>query len=157
MTSKKEKATERAESIAALRKMLRPGMTVYTVLRHSSASGMSRVIDVVIAYRDTRDVYPLGADGRRDYDAKPRRVANGIKARSIGWHVARAIGERWDGDRWGIRVTGCGMDMGFHVVYSLGRTLWPDGFKLRPGMRGRNGDTSGFDRDGGYALRHEWL
>ena len=26
----------------------------------------------------------------------------------------------------GVRVSGAGMDMGFHLVYSLGRAVWPD-------------------------------
>jgi hypothetical protein len=46
----------------------------------------------------------------------------------------------------GITVGGGGMDMGFHLVYNLGRVLWPFGFK-RAGKR----------CDGGYALRQEWL
>lgn len=65
------------------------------------------------------------------------------------------------------------MDMGFAVVYELGRTLFPNGFgvegelplghKTRPvtkekaakavekgaKFRGRNGDPSGWDNDGG--------
>ena len=55
----------------------------------------------------------------------------------------------------GLVVGGCGMDMGFHVVYSLGRVLWPKGFKVN-GI-GRNGDISGHDKDGGYRLVHQWL
>ena len=54
-------------------------------------------------------------------------------------------------------VGGCGMDMGFNIVYSLSRRLWPKGFKLPKGKAGRNGDTSGTDTDGGYALNQRWL
>lgn len=44
------------------------------------------------------------------------------------------------------------MDMTFEVVYELGHYLYPKGFKLSKGQYGRNGDTSGYDKDGGYAL-----
>ena len=53
-----------------------------------------------------------------------------------------------------LRVSGCGMDMGFSVVYNLGRVLFPGGFDT---THGRNGDTSGHDNDGGYALKQEWI
>lgn len=62
-------------------------------------------------------------------------------------------------------VNGCGMDMGFHVVYELGYTLYGrDGF-ICIGERCPSNDHSNGDRDytphahtdGGYALRYEWL
>jgi hypothetical protein len=73
------------------------------------------------------------------------------------------------------------MDMGWELVYTLGCYLWPEGFGIkgklplgrtcRPATKekaalavskgaefyGRNGDTSGWDDDGGYALSHRWL
>lgn len=52
----------------------------------------------------------------------------------------------------GLRVGGCGMDMGFHVVYSLGYKLWPKGTDVPHGTR--NGEP---DSVGGYALKHRWL
>ena len=39
---------DRQEAVKELRKMIRPGQTVYTVLRHVSRTGMSRGIDVYI-------------------------------------------------------------------------------------------------------------
>lgn len=117
---------------------------------------------------------------------------------SIGYAVADAVG--WPERDGAIVVGGCGMDMGFHLVYTLGRYLYPDGFApssmaIRPtdgqhvnvdigrgakhskevpfsldraaveklvaqGWKfegGRNRDTSGWDNDGGYALKHEWV
>lgn len=40
---------------------------------------------------------------------------------------------KFDQKRDGFRVSGCGMDMGFHLVYCLGQTLFHDGnsFKHR--------------------------
>jgi hypothetical protein len=74
------------------------------------------------------------------------------------------------------------MNMGFSGVYSLGRALYPDGFgtmgehpitkkKIRPItakqaealvkkgylFRGRNGDATGWDTDGGYSLGYSSL
>jgi hypothetical protein len=147
--------TERDEAIKELRAMLKPGDTVNTVLRHCSASGMSRVIDLVIVYRRVDDEYPLKPDGSRDYNAKPKKKRGPAEVRSIGWWAARAMGDTFDRDRHGIKISGAGMDMGFALVYNLGRTLFPRGFKVKG--RGRNGDTSGHDNDGGYALNHRWL
>lgn len=96
-----------------LRKMLKPGLTLYTILRRRSSSGMCRHISVVA----------LDADGPRE----------------ISHLAARALGMRRDLDTGGIVVSGCGMDMGFHLVYELGSVLWP-----------------GMPR-AGYALGHRWL
>jgi len=49
-------------------------------------------------------------------------------------------------------VGGCGMDMGFAVVYDLGLSLWPAGTPAPHGTR--NGEP---DSNGGYALKHSWL
>lgn len=144
---------ERAEAIAQLREWLKPGDTVYCVLRNRSRSGMSREIGLVIM-KDGSDLHP-------------------------NYSVAKALGER-QGKHDGIIMGGCGMDMGFALVYHLSHILFPEGFgivpeggpdSLRPmsrdeaakmvaqgfKFRGRNGDTSGWDNDGGYALKHRWL
>lgn len=155
MTSKKEKAQERANAIETLRKFLKPGDKVTTTVMHVSRSGMSRSI-MCQAVRMDDNGTPYIAD--------------------ISWMVAQAIGERLD-DHGGVKMGGCGMNMCFAVVYYLGRVLFPEGFgivgthpktgrKARPKtaaaaarmvrngwkFRGRNGDASGWDTDGGYAL-----
>jgi hypothetical protein len=131
--SKSAREEKRAEAIRDLRKMLKPGDTVYTVLRHVSASGMTRGIDLYIIRKNV----PVW----------------------ITAYVGHAIDSPQSLKDWreqrGLRVQGCGMDMGFHVVYSLGCALFPKGFKVEG--RGRNGDTSGHDNDGGYALNQKWL
>jgi len=43
---------------------------------------------------------------------------------------------------------------GFHLIYSLGQTLFPKGDGKT--IIGRNGDTKP-ENDGGYLLKHEWL
>jgi hypothetical protein len=146
--------TEREQAFATLRENIQVGDTVYCILRSVSRSGMSRVISfVTIKDGDTR---------------------------TWDYSIACVLGESLD-KRKGVKVSGCGMDMGFATVYNLGRVLFPDGFgtegkdamgrTVRPKsrdaaaravargfvFRGRNGDKSGWDNDGGYALDHRWL
>jgi hypothetical protein len=166
----KAEEAERNESLAMLRGMLCPGDTVFVSVKHVARSGMSRIIQPRVIRPDAE------GNGR------------GVDVRFIGWHVAKVLGWRYDREHEGIKVHGCGMDMGFHLVYSLSYVLFPDGFgekcwdcSFRPDtkeeaaqsltlapdeiargvtphrFRGRNGDTSGWDEDGGYALKHQWI
>ena len=91
---------ERQEYLQQLRDMLKPGDTLHTVLRHVSRSGMSRLIDVY-AIHDNRPVY-----------------LSGRAAVVIGWSVEPKSGA--------IRVSGCGMDMGFHLVDVISAALFRD-------------------------------
>lgn len=93
---------------------------VYTTVNSVSQSGMSRRIR---CYTIT-DNENYGESGFSIYD--------------ITWLVARAIGYSMN-DK-GLYVSGCGMDMGFHVVNSLSYAL---GDKL-PGHAG-------------YTIKQEWL
>lgn len=129
MTAKAGKAAMVAQAKAHLLTMVKPGDTVHTILRHVSGSGMSRRISFVVMV-----------------EGKPVDVS--------GW-VARALDYRRHDRDGSLVVGGCGMDMGFSVVYALGHALFPKGFKVDGA--GRNGDTSGHDNDGGYALRQRWL
>ena len=130
---KNQRELERADAILHLRNRLKPGQTVYSVLRHVSRSGMSRGIDFYIME-----------------DGKPQWITASV-GKAIDQPQSR---KDWEQSR-GLNVSGCGMDMGFAVVYDLSRTLFPKGFKVK-GI-GRNGDTSGWDNDGGYALKQSWL
>jgi len=114
-------------AILELKKILKPGDTVRTILRHVSASGMTRRID---AYA----------------------VQDG-ETRFLSGYIAKAVGYRLD-RKGGLVVSGCDMDIGFDIVYQLGCTLWPsDDGKY---SKQRNGDK-GPETDGGYLLRQEWL
>jgi hypothetical protein len=87
---------------------------VYTVLRHVSSSGLSKDISL-------------------------KTVQDG-QIIDITYYVAKAIGDTLkerNGQR-AIRVTGGGMDLGYHLVHSLSTVLY-----------------FGQDR-AGYALSHEW-
>lgn len=125
--------TERAEAIKELQARVRPGMTINCILRNVSTSGMTRHISLFI-------------------DDEP-----------ITWLAARALGENytneWRGYR-AIKVTGCGMDIGFNLVYTLSGILFPNGFIPRDAGKtsGRNQTSADeVDTDGGYALNHHWL
>lgn len=134
----KAQKAERDDAIAKLREWIKPGDTVYTILRSVSRSGMSREIAVVIM-RDGSDLHP-------------------------NYLVAKAIDAR-QGKRDGIVMGGCGMDMGFALVYELSHAMFPNGFECI-GERCPANDHSNGDRDhtphmhpnaGGYALRQRWL
>lgn len=127
VAKKDGETAEREQAKDDLRKLLKPGATVYTILNHKSASGMSRCISLAIGQKD-------GSILKLDY------------------LVAKARGEHIDNTHGGLKVGGCGMDMGFHLVYNLGCMLWPNGTKKPHGTR--NGAP---DKDGGYALKHTWL
>jgi hypothetical protein len=74
--------------------------TIYTVLRHVSSSGMSRDISL-------------------------KTVQDG-ELIDITYTAAEALGDKSKRKdcRSVIRVSGCGMDMGFHLVYSLSSVLY---------------------------------
>ncbi len=110
---------------AELRKLAKPGTTVHCVLRSVSKSGMSRTISLFVIHKgELRSIDQLAAD------ATERNVADGG----------------------GIKMGGCGMDMGFALVYELGMAMWPKGTKKPHGRR--NGEP---DTNGGYALKHSWV
>ena len=132
---------ERASALEDLRKILHPGETVYTVLRRVSRSGMSRVIDCY--------------------------VINDNTPRWLSYRVAKALGWAFSDKPEGIKIDGCGMDMGFHIVNSLSGALFPDGMTCLGNMCPANDHSNG-DRDytvghqhskgaGAYALRHRWI
>lgn len=111
----KDEVERATDDMAAL---VSPGDTVYTVIRSVAKSGMSRTLSLFVV-----------KDG---------------KLRNVTWDVSRILGyplSDVNGHR-ALRVNGAGMDMGFHVVYSLSHELF---------QRGSDGT------DKGYALTQEWL
>lgn len=81
------------------RKLLRKGRyTVYSIVRHVSNSGMSRVIDFFVIV-----------------DNKPRNIT---------YLMEDLLDYKYDKYNSGIKVGGCGMDMCFHCVYSLSGELY---------------------------------
>lgn len=95
------------EARESLSKWLKPGDTVYTILRHRAASGMSRVISLVIL-RKGQPLHP-----------------NWSAAALLGMPTKQVNGSD------GIKINGCGMDMGFDLVHSLALALFNDGNALK--------------------------
>lgn len=146
----KQSEAQRSEALEHLRSWLKPGDTIYTILRHVSRSGMQREISL----------YAM-IDGRMQW-------LDGVARHVLGMRIGRHEG---------LIVGGCGMDMGFHLVYNLAVALWPEGFGC-VGQECSSNDHSNGDRDytlhgengagtlephqhwhreGGYALRQRWL
>jgi hypothetical protein len=79
--------------------------TVYTILRSVSSSGMTRHISLVVA--------GVNDEGKADlYDI------TFLAAQAMGENLSERNGHRT------IKVNGCGMDMGFHLVYNLSSVLY---------------------------------
>ena len=91
---------EKAEAIKMLREWCPPGTKVYTVCRHVARSGMMRRLDLY--------VFAPEANGE-------------VSKLYLTGYVAKALG--WSRNDDGLRVEGCGMDMGFHTVHSLSYAL----------------------------------
>ena len=138
----KAQQADREEARETLRGILKPGDTVWTVVKSVSRSGMSRSIDAYVL---------TCQDGQAD-------------RRWLSRYIARAGIGTWDDKREAVKVGGCGMDMGFALVYELSHALWPKGYGCI-GEGCPSNDHSNGDRDytphqhagGGYALKQRWL
>src|SRR3990170_3906522 len=139
MVTKKELETKNIENAKEdLRKIFEKSeiKTVYTILRHCSRSGMVRHISLMVI----NDSQPL----------------------DIGWLASKVLGWKQSDDG-GINVSGCGMDMGFHLVYSLSSVLYPNGFQCIGNQCNSNDHMNGdkdysphLHREGGYFLKQRW-
>ena len=99
---------------------LKDTKTVYTVLRGASSSGLTQYVSLMVP--------------GLDHEGKPDLY-------NITWHASNVLGDKLH-DKNGhrvIKVQGGGMDLGFHLVYSLSSVLY-----------------AGQDR-AGYVLSHRWL
>ena len=126
LTQKEGATLHKQQAKNQLLELIKPNDTVYTILRKVSSSGMQRSISLHII-KDNRILC-------LDYDV------------SLLTHY------KLDTKGQGLIVKGCGMDMGFDLVYNLGCALWPAGTPEPHGTR--NGEP---DTDGGYALKQQWI
>lgn len=95
---------EKKDAIEYLKKNLKKGDTLFTIVTKVAPSGMSRRIKVL-------DI----KNGNPSY---------------WSYYVSKALGYKLKDDG-SLLVQGCGMDMGFHVVYSLSQKLFNDGYALK--------------------------
>lgn len=142
-TMTKAKLAEREEARAELRELLPVGSTVDVIQRHVSRSGMMRYLSLRAGSQD------------------------------ITWLVARATSQTCHDYHgyWAVKAKGCGMDMHFHEVYNLSRTLYPNGAPCtgqdsgpnrcpsndHVNDRERDYDTSRRHGDGGYSIKHRTI
>lgn len=124
LTKKEGERLYKEQIKASLLEFIQPGSKVYTVCDSVAKSGMSRKI--------------------RCFVVRDNQISD------ITYSVSVVTGIKIDGGA--LRVPGCGTDMGFHVVYTLGACLWPNGTDKPHGKR--NGED---DYTGGYALKQSWL
>lgn len=110
----KAQKAEKQEAIDQLREWIKPGDTVYTILEHVSRSGMQREIRVLVPYVKRDGVCGPGNNNG---------LACSVDFLHPNWSVAKALGLR-QGKRDGLIMGGCGMDMGFALVYELSHALY---------------------------------
>ncbi len=139
---------EQEEAAETLRGLIKPGDTVYTSVSHVSRSGMMRVIDAFTMQNN--------------------------EPRNISGLVALATTYTYNEKHQGVRVDGCGMDMGFALVYSLSHALYPSYKCVGQGKLGVRRSlcpsnehvNPGPDRDNfnrnrkhsdGYAINQSWM
>lgn len=117
LTRSQLRKVERKISTDTLRQLLAGDHSpvIYTILRHVSASGLSREISLI--YVKNNDIYNI------TYSA-------GI---ALDYPLSDKHGHR------AIKVQGGGMDLGFHLVYSLSSVLYAERERA------------------GYVISHRWL
>lgn len=106
--TKAQKAEKQTKAIGYLKEYLADSCTVYCFAVSTSASGMSHAIACFIPYFDKSE--------------------NIVKFLNVSFNVSLAVGYRYSDQKRAVIVQGAGMDMGFHLVESLGQAL---GLKLR--------------------------
>jgi hypothetical protein len=111
LSKAKQKEHDKARALYMLQEIT-PDTVIYTSIKHVAKSGMSRNIALY--------------------------CVNEGRIKDISYFVANILGRKLAKDN-SVTIGGCGMDMGFALVYDLSATLF-----------------DGQDR-AGYVLKHEWL
>ena len=111
--SKKLSKEEEKELVKLLRSYFKKDSTAFCSIKKVSSSGMFRHIQILAT--------------------KKNRIYN------LSYSVAKLCGFSWKENTCSVGVSGCGMDMGFHVVSTLSYYLYKD--KPR----------------GEYFINHQWV
>ena len=122
ITKKSLQEQETKEAKKELKRLIGTSTDIYCTLNHVSQSGMLRIIDFHLIKKN-----------------KPVWITP-LMEKALGFDYKR------DTRRYGLRVQGCGMDMGFSVVYNLSVALYCY----------RYGKFK-YDHDGAYRLNTRWL
>lgn len=138
--NKKEKEKLEAVEFLTVHLGIKPGDTLYTRVESVSRSGMYRNISVYFV----KDNQPI----------------------NISWHIAKVTNDRFNDKLNAVGIGGCGMDMGFHLVYSLSHCLFKGNFQCTgKGCPANDHHNKPYpERDGkmmhvdaGYALIQRWM
>jgi hypothetical protein len=120
MTKKAQKEMEIQQAKTELLEILeKANHKVFTSLVSVSQSGMSRKINAVVS---------TGAG----------------ELMNINWYIEKLDLYNRDLKTNALKVSGCGMDMGFAVVYNLSTMLYSN-------------EDGSYSRDGAYKLKQQWL
>jgi len=124
---------EQEEAKTSLRAFLPQGATVYLVSQSVSRSGMSRTIKC------------LAVDEKgRPFD--------------ISWHVGHALGMTvTEGPARGVRISGCGMDMGLALINRLSSILYNLPLNAHKAHNATKTDAEEKAYDLTHGLRYGWL
>ena len=90
---------EQAEAIAELRELLKPGDTVYCIVRHTTRALMNSISPVIIR------------------DGKPWEITHLVRP-ALGW--------KFDHKHGGVKVSGYQSNARSALVNAIGRKLYPD-------------------------------
>jgi len=99
-----EYKTDKERAKAFLKDWFPKGSTAHTTVVHVARSGMSRHIKVF--------------------------AISGERIQNISYHVAKLLDWRFT-NKEAVFVGGCGMDMGFHLIYTLSSKLYDDGYAIK--------------------------
>jgi hypothetical protein len=129
---------DRLEAQETLKKLIvEGGYRIYTTLKHVSRSGMSRSIDCHVII-----------------DNQPRWISG---------YIARACDMSYDEKRECIKIGGCGMDMGFAIVYNVSSQLFKDYKCMGENCPASDHVNNHTDKNGvtihndGYAVSQKWM
>tara|TARA_R100000781_G_C4056966_1_gene119697 strand:+ start:262 stop:600 length:339 start_codon:yes stop_codon:yes gene_type:complete len=105
------KQIEKEEAIEFLKSYIKKGMTLHSIIRYVSNSGMSRNISFkLINSADT---------------------VTELETIDLSYQIAKVLEYPFNDRYHAVRVKGSGMDMAFHVVENLSRILFDDGKQLK--------------------------
>tara|TARA_R100000315_G_C5190942_1_gene111352 strand:+ start:66 stop:380 length:315 start_codon:yes stop_codon:yes gene_type:complete len=99
-----EYKTDKERAKAFLKDWFPKGSTAHTTVVHVARSGMSRHIKVF--------------------------AISGERIQNISYHVSKLLDWRFT-NKEAVFVGGCGMDMGFHLIYTLSSKLYDDGYAIK--------------------------
>ena len=102
----KQRSLKAMEEIKeTLKSQIKKGDTVHTVVRKVSPSGMYRHISII--------------------------VKSGDNLLNQSYNIAKLLGYTYKDKTNSVGISGCGMDMGFHLVHHLSSELYGDGYAIK--------------------------